>query len=267
MDCNLFSLYVNLKGAKQVSSQLGVSEDDLKRFLPQVGFNNQDFFQKAVECVKDLKNSSDLKTTSQYFQIPEEMVRALTEEGFKAGFLITAKELISSKIDKKCSKSTQTSNDYLKANDSFLQSQNLSFQVPNNPYLYQYPGISTPKPSQPMQVLQANNLGQSIASPQSLPIPILTNGITSQSTPSKPPSQTSPTVLSHQVSSVSATPPKHNSKLSPSPTFSSTSSLSKSLPSSHLKKTINISLFKDHRPVQGNLINPDYSFHSTRQVS
>lgn len=300
MDSNLFSLYVTLKGAKQTCSLLGIPESSLIEFLPKTGSSSLDFFRKVNECIKELRDSTNLEHTADYFCISQDMVRALTEENYLAKFLSVAKEIIVAKIEKKCDKGVQVGKTEIgKFREApLISSYNVQnppfnvFQNYTNALVNSLPSMAYPQAVQPglaiqgiqaSQALQNLQFGQAVHNLQtrnsassdgsvkaanaggstggnsgkaaSLPgvqknIPQVTTGNevleTNRITP-QPANPSSPVPQSKPLSQSNTTYPKPNTAC-------------------HLRKTVNINSFKDHRPVQGTIVNPDYSLKPSRPI-
>ena len=302
MDSNLFSLYVTLKGAKQTCSLLGIPESSLFEFLPKTGSSSLDFFGKVNDCIKELRNSTDLKYTADYFSIPQDMVRALTEENYVARFLCVAKEIIAAKIEKKCDKGVQVGKTEIgKTREapsiSSYNVQNPPFNVyPNyaHGYVNSLPNMAYPQAVHPGITIQGMQAYQALQNLQfEQPVNTLgmknsaksdgkgnnvsgSTGGNTEKTPSLTGTQVSteqknipqvnvlnevvqPSNNTLQTANPASLPKPQNKPLSQSNT-----SNSNTISTNHTRKTVNINSFKDHRPVQGTIVNPDYSYKPAR---
>lgn len=111
MDSSLLTLYATLKGLPLCSELLEVPESKLIKHLSLPGSHNSLFYSKIIECIQSLYQTSNLKLTSEYFNIPEELTRSLVDQSYIPPFLNTAKELLSRPPKSECNKETQTNSE------------------------------------------------------------------------------------------------------------------------------------------------------------
>lgn len=268
----IFSLYTLIRGFEETSERFEISKESLGKILHPPGSFTRIFFSRVLECMQEMILASSIADASEYFSLPQNFLEVLFDPIAEFQYLENMKFMLESfnnparansntlgslnpGIHSNLPLSTSLDTDLLllamnRRNDYLLE-KNIVFK--SNPVI--------PKAVNPMQLIP-NSAPSSFPNPDSLPTPVLVSDLFTSHVPAPYSIHAPEPVLLPAPEPVPSTSINHEVNIPPTRSI-----FAPILPSTGRIKKVVISNLLMHKPLSGNILEPDYSFPSNPSSS
>jgi hypothetical protein len=113
-----YSIYLSLKGAEYVKAKTGLNHSKIFNSINQASFNKI-FFDKVIECLHSMRETTSLEFTSNYFNVSPEFLKVLFEPNQEKEFLTEMTKVLTSKHRTRSQETFVTENEILKESFDF----------------------------------------------------------------------------------------------------------------------------------------------------